>query len=227
MSWIVVFNVVAYVSLFSFQKCFEMLLANGANASKRDMFSNSPLSFAARENKVRFLELLYKYGTNLSMRIKLHETTLHCAAWHGHLEMLRKLLAYGMTPNVYNSAGQTPLSLAVRTNHYMCGVALLESGSSICSLSQEGEMIPVSLRPRREEENETLTRDAYAVLHASGCRSSNHVYDNDVSLFILCHKFIRNYLINLHKETNLFWIIPKLPLPKVMKNDLLFYTSIT
>ena len=113
----------------------ELLLANGADASRKDDRGYSVLSYAAANRLTGVINLILReIDFELGAQDGCGNTILHIAAMTGDSPTLQILLdrfcKYGVSVNVQNSLALTPLLLALLNSHTEAAVMLKESGGS-------------------------------------------------------------------------------------------------
>lgn len=111
-------------------------LDKGVPADTRpNTYSKTPLQHAACSGHTSILELLLSRGATVDMPCASQHTALHFAALNGHSSAVNALLRHGANVQVRNSAGLTPLLLAIRYAAERSGETvfemLLDAGSHV------------------------------------------------------------------------------------------------
>jgi cytohesin len=117
----------------------ELLFANGASISARDIAGNTPLHAATDHGNVRkdLLELLIAKGADVQARNKAGQTPLHrvCMIRRQDKPLERTaevLLAHGAEVDAKDKSGNTPFHFAVRNGHGKL-IDLLQAKGAIIS----------------------------------------------------------------------------------------------
>ncbi|MBB6217152.1 ankyrin repeat protein [Anaerosolibacter carboniphilus] len=110
----------------------RLMLENGAEVNKIGANGRIPLHDAAANNAKEITELLIKHGGNLQAQEgRLGNTPLHEAAWFNSVDAAKILIDYGADFNSKNSAGETPLTVALESgNNAKEVIAFLKEVSS-------------------------------------------------------------------------------------------------
>jgi ankyrin repeat protein len=81
----------------NFEKADE-LLKKGANPNASNEYGHTPLKYAAREGKIRLINLLIKAGANINAKDKSGNTALNAAAGSNRSKAVKALLDAGAKP---------------------------------------------------------------------------------------------------------------------------------
>ena len=226
-------------------KCLNLLIQVGADVK---LNGGSCVIFAAEGGHYECVDQLIKAGADVNIGAP-NKTALHAAAKEGHHRCTKLLLDSGA--RVKTSAYyQTPLHLAVKQGHEECITLLLKAGGQtwgmkalLCEAGrQELENILLLLRlgvavsiegvafknttSGTKNENKMIK-----VLFASGQKvdkdriSQSVKCDVKISLMNSCRETIREHLMQISK-INLFVRVPKLGLPAVLQEYLLYNISL-
>lgn len=111
-------------------------LDKGVPADTRpNTYSKTPLQHAACSGHTSILDLLLSRGATIDMPCASQHTALHFAALNGHSGAVKTLLRHGADVQLRNSAGLTPLLLAIRYAAERSGETvfemLLDAGSHV------------------------------------------------------------------------------------------------
>ncbi len=111
------------------QEIIKLLHAAGADINIKDTEKGlTPLQYTALRNKPLCMKTLISYGADLNITEANGATALHGAVYHGNLESVKILMEAGADPNKQDNFGNTPLSLAKKTNNTSI-LALLSSNN--------------------------------------------------------------------------------------------------
>jgi ankyrin repeat protein len=112
------------------QEIIKLLHAAGADINCKDLEKGlAPLHYTALRNKPLCMKTLISLGADLHITEVNGATALHGAAYHGNLDAVKVLMEAGADPNKQDNFGNTPLSLAQRTNNASI-IALLSAKHS-------------------------------------------------------------------------------------------------
>jgi len=162
------------------------------------------------------------------------DTSLALAAVTGRIHVVRELIKAGSDVNSSNLSGHTPLIMASAKGEVEVARDLITAGAdldredvdgltalnsamaaSTCCHQEVGEGAAMALLKRQN-----CTRIAQ-ILRAAG--ANEDVPEDEDDLKCLCRQFIRDCLKkNNPKKSNLFFTVPALPLPRLLKEFLLF-----
>ncbi len=206
----------------------------------------SPLMYACEVGSLEAVELLVSHGArvNYKSREKFCDPVILIAAANGSKEIVEFLLLKGANQNQFNFEGATALLMAALENHTDCVKMLLRHNSMV----RMGEVIftrfsdtlsSIGLRTGKcsnPEMKDILLAAGCLLPWVTGHREDDEDYEDEEeedeeeeeeeddfpdTLKILCKDFIRNLLLEKYWTTNLFCMIPDLPLPTVLKRYLL------
>lgn len=125
--------------LSDIQKLEDAIKAAGGNVNVYDNYSYTPLSIAARENKVDAVKLLIANGawvdTTPDMHLYTPGSPLFLACKNGHTEIARILIEKGASINQPNPKGDTPLHIAIQEGHVECVSLLLMNGANVFAVN--------------------------------------------------------------------------------------------
>lgn len=107
----------------------------------------TPLHAAAAHNRVESIRLLAKARANFSVLDKQGRTVLHAAATGPNMLAAAELLAYGFSPDFPDSAGWTPLHVAVACRQPGMIKLLLDNHANVNAKTKDG-LSPLSLANR-------------------------------------------------------------------------------
>lgn len=107
------------------------ILSEANDPTLVDVCGRSALHYAALNNRVELLALLYAYGLKLDRQDEKGETALHLAAREGHAEVVSVLLSLGAKKDVIDQLGRTALDTAKEKGRNSI-MEILEKGASSC-----------------------------------------------------------------------------------------------
>ena len=91
----------------------RLLIERGADVNARDRHGWTPLIAASRYEQLEVARLLLDHGADVNAKKRDHETALHYASRKGNSEMVRLLLEHGAKMDVRDTAGKTPMQIAL------------------------------------------------------------------------------------------------------------------
>ncbi len=180
------------------------LCEQGADLQLRDAQGFTPIFTAVEHGYLAIVELLIRYGCNLHDNSNWSQRSLlMCAAKRGRPECLRVLLHAGTSLRLRDERGLNALSKAVFSYPYNTECINLLYAAGDCA----GKVL-------KEYSSDQIP---YITLILEDHKHS-------LKLTELCRKVIRWHLIGLarHRQSNLFVTVPRLPLPRILRNFLLF-----
>lgn len=107
----------------------QKLLAANISADEKDSSGISALHYAVGVNRLDILKVLMDARADPKVIDKQGSTLLHYAAGYGHMQTTEYFLQCGLPVNATNTAGETPLDLALRNNHASVVAALKAKGA--------------------------------------------------------------------------------------------------
>ncbi len=210
--------------------CVKLLLDHGANVNFMSHVNTTPLGLAAR---------------NIS---RINTTALGLAARKGHHDCLELLIAAGALVNLtghHADSTKSPLVEAIRGPHYnsgrsgdsppcvephlKCVKSLLRAGAVAHNIFLPNVMVIVSAG----EVGDTILKWLFAAgmpvtFLVPEClkkyTDSDKELEEDLQLQYLCKKYIRQHLVRIHPQSNLFITLDKLQgyLPQAVIEFLLY-----
>ncbi len=116
--------------------CMEKLLNAGANINAEDSNRDTALHLALRDCKIgcaQCAKLLLERGPEIEGHGKNNTTVLHEAARKGASEIIEFLMRYNANINInmIDSAGNTPLKLALDHEKHDCATLMIQRGAKV------------------------------------------------------------------------------------------------
>ena len=112
-------------------KRIEEFLANGADVNQQDIFGDTPLHGAARNDHVDAIRMLIKSDADIHSQNIVGMTALHCAAMNGRTDAIRMLIELGARVNQQDHRGRPALYWAAKGGHENAISVLIEAGADI------------------------------------------------------------------------------------------------
>ena len=211
--------------------CIDLLLKAGADVNIRDDKGRTALFDGVCNGSGECIDLLLKAGVDRNIRDRYGRTALFGGVCYGSVECIDLLLKAGADVNVTDDE---------------CNTVLLQAMNSLRGIKkvlQEG----VKVNIRNNSGLNALTRLLYICTHtwripvepdkelvmmhfAAGETVDVAMIEMlpdylkpplDISLMNICRTSIRNHLMQL-SDVNLFFTVPRLPLPHLMTSYLLY-----
>ena len=108
------------------------------NCTTDDYFRNTPLTSAARYDRVEVVRLLLEGGANVESVNANRSTALHQAAINGRLDVCRLLLDWGAKVDPLDEWKQNPLQSASSRGHLSVVKLLVERGADVSLRNKYG-----------------------------------------------------------------------------------------
>jgi ankyrin repeat protein len=109
------------------------------NCTSNDLFSKTPLIFAANNGHEDVVRVLLEGGANADMTNNLQQTALHYTAWNGNLDMCRLLLDLGAKVDPLDKWKDSPLHSAAWGGNLLVVKLLVERGTDVRLKNGVGE----------------------------------------------------------------------------------------
>jgi len=91
-----------------FPEALQLLLDQGADATRRSNFLETALHFAAHHYTVETINLLLDAGADIDAPDRTGQTALHIAAHHNRRDVVKTLVGRGADPLLEDQRGRTP-----------------------------------------------------------------------------------------------------------------------
>ena len=230
----------------------RLLINAGANVNKGEISGTTGLNFIVSNGYVDYLELLLKGGADVNKRDQQRRTVLHMAAEGCHYECVNKLINAGADVNAVAEDDITPLMSAItgptgRGNQLVdrikCVQSLLKSAARVNMRTTCGQNALDRYLATQTEVNKDIAMLLFAAGDKSGGPSisgecgirpsylkiPNYLLEErkiKIGLKGLCRKAIRKHLMKLDLHENLFQRVPRLGLPSLVAEYLLYETTL-
>ncbi|TGO20619.1 hypothetical protein BPAE_0280g00060 [Botrytis paeoniae] len=130
-------TVVHHAAAHNSQETLKLVLKRGASINTKDSNGNTPLHDAARHGKTAFLgDLCMVDGLEVNTTLPNGKASLHIAAERGYAEIVNVLLRHKAAINARDTSGQTPLSLAIKSQRTEIVKTLLQNGAK-CTIKRK------------------------------------------------------------------------------------------
>ena len=219
------------------EECVRMLIAAGADVNQVDEYDRTPLMCKNPLDKAAITKALIEAGADPNIESDKEGNALEETALTAHIDeesfkSVCVLLEAGADVNASND-GDTPLMHAVDgfvKNKWPFVVALLLKGAKI-NISENSGVNPLtrSLMQREPEGDRKIQNILFAAgekidIHAverKGKKVPKHLQPQ-FNLMDVCRRKIREHLLDLDPHTHLFTRVPRLALPSIMADYLLY-----
>ncbi|KAK6353535.1 hypothetical protein TWF696_005498 [Orbilia brochopaga] len=111
-------------------KVIRRALEEGIDPNQAD-FTDTPMNYAAKNGKIRLVDLLHEYGCSVDPVPNVNHNPLGIAAESGDINMTERLLALGADPNVSTAANCWALAAAARRRNIKVIDMLLDAGADV------------------------------------------------------------------------------------------------
>ena len=220
-------------------RCVELLLDAGADVNIGDDYLTTPLMTASENGRVECVKLLVKFGADVNAgEFKYGRTSLLMAAWAKSSECVNFLLQNGVDVNAVDDCGENALMIATGRRSLNCVAALLKAEAHVNIRNTNGS---------KALENKSLNLRLATMLYAAGETIDDSINKENESKTLLPNRplldwlkeskaklslmdssreVIRKHLLIVDPHRNLFDRVPKLGLPAMLNNYLLYNVSL-
>ena len=199
-------NVLVELAKCEHDKCLKLLINEGADVNIVNSEGRTPLMNACEKENSPFVEILLQSGADVNARNSTRDTALMTACRTQYTGCTKILLKYGADVNALDNTQFNALSMIKRQNlvatlqvYKTAAQILFAAGIKILQMTD-------------------FVEKCMDELHGPG--------KNVDDLKSLCRYEIRINLQEINPRTNLFVLVPKLPLPPSLMSYLLFNVSI-
>ncbi|MGB0346933.1 MAG: ankyrin repeat domain-containing protein [Balneolaceae bacterium] len=116
----------------------EYLIQKGISPNIVDTEGNTPLHYAASQNRDDAIHLLIKHGAKLDVQNSSENSPLSIAATQNHFESVDVLLTAGANPNLQRSDNTSVLHSAASKGNFRSLVSLIVFGADVNKESSTG-----------------------------------------------------------------------------------------
>ena len=219
------------VPLVQSPECFVELKNAGYVMNCTDVHGVPLFMYAIRFRCVDLVRFLLESGVDVNRDYPYFYSPLTCAAETKQLDLVKMLLSYGCAINhkPWQRSWWTAYDFALAAHAVEVVRYLLSKDCTINNLQHQffrswhchhfscAAGPPIETARLAVAAGEILPRD-----QAKDILGAIHGSQKDMSLQHLTREIIRSHLIYLNQERSLFTRIPKLPLPDLVKNYLLY-----
>ena len=229
----------------------ESLIRHGMEVTdcKTAFYRNLSILFikaCQQKCKIKVIQFLYEKGFDINVTDKKGNTGFLRAASMGNMDVLKMLIKYPKCNiDIPNKQGHTPIMVATRYNWVEVIKLIITRREEICNESLQGAL-HFAIRQYRTTITKILLSVGTPVYNklnvglnqflcanyslflfvVAGGEISIFPCNNETSLSNSCRKCIRKILIENSPQSNLFLLVPQLPLPKIIQNYLLHNTRL-
>ena len=227
-------------------KCLELLIQAGADVNMTTP-EGSALTTASESGFDEGVQLLIQAGADVNKFCPdIDKTPLMVATANGYPRTAGLLLQAGADVNLVNSDGNTALMVFSfiglghdsMISHFNCLKLLLRSGVKINTRNSQSETtLQCLVRAFQRVRGFYDTRaDIFRLLFAAG-ETLDGITDEKIQIYLifnydklslkhLCREAIRKHLLDLDPHTHLFGRVPRLGLPSLLTEYLLYNMSL-
>ena len=187
-------------------KCLKLLISQGADVNKVNSEGRTPLMNACKKMNTSFVEILLDSGADVNARSKTGDTALMTACRTQSITCTKLLLKYGADVNALDNTHFNAVSMLKRQNLveflpvYIMVVQILFAAGIVVIQMTDFEQSCLDELCGREEEL--------------------------IDLKSICRGKIRANLMAANSKTNLFVLVPKLPLASPLLRYLVYNIDI-
>ena len=229
---------------FGHAKCLELLIRKGANVNRPifigggnsgvDMptiWCNTPLRAASKYNHTKCVEILLKAGARVNSNTVVPLIIDSVSTCSDHT--LRVLLAAGADVNAVDSHNNTPLIVAAEQKINRVKI-LLEAKAKINMFNKNKKNALYNHVEKRISQKKSPDKTMVLLLYAAGempCGITtscvlDYLGESEICLKDMCREEIRHYLLNTNPHENLFCRVPRLGLPPLLTQYILYNMSL-
>ena len=178
---------------------------------------DAPLLAAVRFKSFDATKILLNWGANPNIMDRNGDSPLILAASHGDVEALKLLLRFGAHPDLCHATSQrTALEYAAEKRHADCVVVLLQYNARVDLVNRLGH----KYWPQIEQLFDT--GGCYTYSKFPGYREWYPFIKSTHLLQQFCRSCIRKQLVVQNPRSNLFHMVPKLPVPSKLQHFILY-----
>ncbi|MBF0297438.1 MAG: ankyrin repeat domain-containing protein [Oligoflexia bacterium] len=110
----ITFTIILF-AIFFISHSFSSEVKTDKKTEPRDIYDNTPLSLAIKNNNTEMAKLLINNGTKINSRNYVGNTPLIMAATNGNFQIIKTLFEKGVLDNLKNLEDQTALDIVIKT----------------------------------------------------------------------------------------------------------------
>jgi ankyrin repeat protein len=194
-------------------KVMKLLLGEGFDINTRDVHGYTPFCKTAAVGNVYILRFLMEHNCDIDTPNNMRHTPLMCAAKNQRIVPVKMILKHKSRISLRSLSGAVRLAAGKKHNMHIVKL-LLSFGAGVDT--------KIKIRPK-ENQCKFLIRTAGERAEADKDMSE----EPQQMLANLCRIAIRKILIKNCCPKNLFIHVPKLPLPQLIKDYLLYYQTLS
>ena len=188
-------------------ECLNILLEAGADVNQRSKHEATALMYAANADRMGCIKALVHAGADVNLSNDRGNTALVMVADHGNVHEIQVLLKFGAHVNKVRMLDGNSLERHLR-------FCYPQNEQLVMFLFAAGEIIEENFTKERRSDGSFVVPEYLQKL------------EQNLELKNLCRKAIRKHLIDLDPHDNLFNRIPKLGLPSLVNEYLLYNMSL-
>ena len=208
-------NAIALILAVQLEKAdsVEALLKSGADVNVKDGLGNTPLMTAIKLGSTPILQILINHGADVNAENNKGETALYLAVTLSHVEYERmqskdqNKIKHILIEEVLFEGTSVMVYMLLRGGAHLQET---KSGLNPCTVHLKSEKI--------KNPNPTVLK----LLDAAGSKKKTRELSTVILLQDYVQDFIREHLKQAHPEKNLYFTVPQLGLPQLLKSRLLF-----
>ena len=198
---------------------------------------------------MEYTKLLVEAGADVNVQSLLGETALLRATYHGHKNIIKLLVDAGADVNAANNEGNTVLHRLAKFSLNQYDPEFLKKSNLVINIASSANLFLKSgcfINKKNNTGRNALEKHVSNITFCYGPKlmellfAAGEIFEGDIpkgygsfledckeiSLKSICRGAVRNYLIKLNPNVNLFLRIPELGLPALITNYLLYNVSV-
>ena len=216
----------------SHRKCADLIIEAGANVNRENTNMDRALAIAAWNGSPECTDLLIKAGADVNSKNHYDTTALMFAASRGYHDCINALIDAGADVNGVDIYGEAPLFYALSGDRTRidtmveCLRSLLQAGANVNVDKVPGHNCEakIAFLKKLHLDPNNLQMVIDLLLAAGEELVGEELPDTpaEINLSHLCRASIRKHLLLLDRHENLFVRVPRLGLPAVLTEYVLF-----
>ena len=213
------------------RKCVDVLIEAGADVNGAGFRNTTALICAANCGRIDCIDQLIAAGADVNAMETNKSTAPFFAIFNGYYKCLDALIKAGADVNRINIRNDTPLIRALGDHRLPadamveCVRCLLKTGANVNVEKIPGRNCQAKIaRLKKLLSDPSSLQLVINLLLAAGEELDEEYPDTpeEIRLNHLCRETIRKHLLNLNQNENMFVRVPKLGLPAILTDYLLF-----